>query len=36
MLQWNARLFAVLVLVVMVAAMLGCFELIGGEVQFGW
>jgi hypothetical protein len=36
MLQWNVRLFAVLVLVVMVAAMLGSFEVLGGEVQFGW
>ena len=35
MLQWNARLFVVLVLVVVVAAMLGAFEF-GGEVQFGW
>jgi hypothetical protein len=34
MLQWNARLFVVLALVVMVAAMLGC-EL-GDSVQFGW
>jgi hypothetical protein len=35
MLQWNARLFAVLVLVVMVAAMFGSYGF-GGVVQFGW
>jgi hypothetical protein len=34
MLQWNARLFVVLALVVMVAAMFG-FEF-GGGSQLGW
>jgi hypothetical protein len=35
MLQWNARLFAVLTLVVMVAAMVGEFGEAGG-FNFGW
>lgn len=34
MLQWNARLFAVLALVIMVAAMIGCG--LGGGAQLGW
>lgn len=34
MLQWNARLFVVLALVVMVAAVFGFG--FGDEVQFGW
>jgi hypothetical protein len=35
MLQWNARLFAVLALVVMVAALVGEFGDVGG-FNFGW
>ena len=36
MLQWNARLIAVLVLVVMVASMVGEAYESGGGFQFGW
>ena len=35
MLQWNARLFAVLLLVVLVAAMVG-EGFSGGGFNFGW
>jgi len=34
MLQWNARLFFVLALVVAVAAVFGMSS--GDEIQFGW
>ena len=34
MLQWNSRLFVVLALVVMVAAMFGMAS--GDEIQLGW
>jgi hypothetical protein len=35
MLQWNARLFAVLALVVLVASFVGgAFD--GGGINFGW
>jgi hypothetical protein len=34
MLQWNARLFTVLVIVALVASMVGIGW--GGEVNFGW
>jgi hypothetical protein len=34
MLQWNARLFVVVALVIMVAAMFGAE--FGDSVQFGW
>lgn len=35
MLQWNARLFVVLALVVLVAAMVG-YGGFGDGIQFGW
>jgi hypothetical protein len=36
MLQWNARLFAVLVFVALLAASLGLAHAAGGGRQFGW
>jgi hypothetical protein len=36
MLQWNARLFTVLVVVALLAASLGLHHVAGGGRQFGW
>jgi hypothetical protein len=36
MLQWNARLTAILVFVVLVAAMVGYVHGVGDGRQFGW